>query len=199
MCNSTETGRNFVTLLHVESRSSLVIRPKLLNSFFVLKNSPHGLRNLSPVLSESSHSLIGLSVLPGSLTSSCVCLCVFPCRLWAAVSAGSGEAVPVSADGEPELQHLGGRCRGSAKSQRWTVDCESYRAGDGTTCRHCLTVEISFFKFVWIYCIVQYKPCSNCLSRSKFKTEAQMNQTAARSHSKIYWLGTEKWKMLCQY
>lgn len=82
------------------------------------------------------HSLIDYSVLPRNLTSVCVCVCVFftafPCRLWAAVSARGGEALPISADGEPELQHPGGCCWGSAKPQRWTVDCESW-VGESTT------------------------------------------------------------------
>lgn len=84
--------------------------------------------NLSPVLPFPSQSLIGLSVLRLTIVCVCVCFSVFPCRLRAAVSAGSCAALPISADREPELQHPGGRRRRPAEPQRWTVDRES-RAG----------------------------------------------------------------------
>lgn len=63
------------------------------------------------------------------------CVCIFPCRFWAAVSARSGETVPISADWEPELQHPGSRCWGLAEPQCRTVDCE-WQGWGGSTHKH---------------------------------------------------------------
>lgn len=134
--------------------------------------SPWSKTNLSTVLPVPSHSLIGLSVLPWSLTS--VCFSVFPCRLWAAVSAGSGEALPISADGEPELQHPGGRRRGPAKPQRWTVDRES-RAGEGTTRRLCVLSDFYFFFVTYILDFCNFCPRHWPTSRRCFVSDWSEN------------------------
>lgn len=63
------------------------------------------------------------------------CVRIFPCRFWAAVSARSGETLPISADWEPELQHPGGRCWGLAEPQCRTVDCE-WQGWGGSTRKH---------------------------------------------------------------
>lgn len=107
----------------------LNIRPSLAEVLYMMVKAvvPPFAKQLS--LWSSAHPywcLIGLSVLPSLLTTVCVCVwfSLFPCRLRVAVSAGSGAALPISADGEPELQHPGGRCRGPAEPQRGTVDRE---------------------------------------------------------------------------